>query len=240
MKNLRILLKNYKFKSYVLSLGILFIYGWVFLRSYLVSAVLAILLSIKLKSTFYRILTKNFEMKKREMLKDFLDILDTSIVSGANFYQSIKMSKLELLSMYDDNALILLSVSELVKDIENGISQVEALNNFKDNYRNKEASIFVDTLAISIDSGISINKVICGSRESIASLIEMELDISASLKNANRELIIMSIIPLAIVILMQGTMANKLTFIDYILRGITYLALISSFYMGEKIINVEE
>jgi len=196
-------------------------------------------ISVKFFKIFENIFVKRDLRKEKIMLRDYLDVLNSSIISGNNFYLAVKKASHELLELYSEDDLIIKSTKQVYFDLENGLSNNQALEKFQENFHCEEAKIFVDTLCIGLETGISLKQIIANSRDSINDYINTELEISTSINSGRRELIIMMILPLIILILLGQTDLTHLKIIDYIVRGVVYMIILFSFYLGEKIVNME-
>lgn len=225
--------------SYGLSFIIFFLYSYSFFRLYTVSILISSILSIKFKGLFLDFFDKKLLMKKRTMLKNFLDIMNGSVISGKNFYQSIKDCSQEISSYYGSKELISVELNNLISNIDNGYSMENALDIFKANMDFEEASIFVDSLKIGLSSGMDIKEIISNSKFAINEQILVENEISISLNNSKREFIIMIVLPIVILFLLNKTDPKVLNFVDYIIRTIVFMMVVFSIYLGEKIVKLE-
>lgn len=178
-------------------------------------------------------------MKKRDMFRNFLDVLNASVASGSNFYQSIKDSTIEMSSFYSAKEFIVIELNNLLSNIDNGYTLENALELFRLKMDFEEASIFIDSLKIGLKSGMDIKEVIRNSKFSINEQIIVENEISLSLNNSKREFIIMIVLPIVILFLLNKTDARVLNFVDYIIRSVVFFMVILSIYMGEKIVKLE-
>lgn len=97
----------------------------------------------------------------------------------------------------------------------------------------------MDTLAISIEKGIELNRVIGNSKEEINTKISTELEIDILIQNSKREFIIMIILPIIVLFTLNSTLDTSLTFSDYLIRSFGFLIILFSFYIGHKIVNLE-
>ena len=173
------------------------------------------------------------------MFRDFLDIFNTSIMSGNNFYESMVATKDEITVLYDRNSKIAKAITELVENLDNGIIQNDALLIFGDSLGFDEARIFAQTMQMGLDSGMEIREVISITKDQLTDQINMELDIRTNLDSSKREFLIMMILPLIIITLLNLTNIRELNFMDYIIRMVVFGFIVFSFYLGELIVNLE-
>ena len=69
--------------------------------------------------------------------------------------------------------------------------------------------------------------------------IALELEIDTIVNNSKKEFLIMTILPLVIIVILNTSINEKITFADYIVRIPVFIVLLFSFVLGEKIVNME-
>ncbi len=225
--------------SYFISFIIFFLYSYSFFRSPIISTIISSILSLKFKDLFLDFFEKKDLIQKREMFKNFLDVLNSSISSGKNFYQSILDCEQEIKSYYGKNELITREISKMISNIDNGYSVEEALELFKKELDFEEADTFVDSLKLAMSTGVDIKEIILNSKLHLNDQIEVENEISISLNKSKREFIIMIILPILILFLLYRTNFKNLTLVDYIVRAIVFVVITFSIHIGQKIVNLE-
>lgn len=230
---------NNRIKSYFISFIIFALYSFIFFRSVYVSIVISAVISIKFQSIFFEYFKAQSLKQEQRIFRDLLDLLNSSIMSGQNFYQALSFSGEELEEYYDPQSYVVLAVKGLKSDLDNGKTEKDSLKAFKIMCRIKEAGIFADTLIIALGSGMDLAKIISSSRDSINSQMDVEFEVSTSLNSGKRELIIMILLPLLILFLLTKTQISKLSFVDYLIRSVVFIMILFSIHFGEKIINLE-
>lgn len=225
--------------SYLISFVIFLVYAYIFFNNVLVSIVISAIVSLKFYTIIYNIFSKNHEKTKRIMFREFLDIFNTNIISGQNFYNALKQTSLEIKNIFHEKVFIVKYLEELVLDIDNGANIIESLNIFKNKCDLEEVSIFVDSIIIAIKTGLDISDMTNISKDMLTENIALELEISTLVNNSKREFLIMTVLPIIILFLVNQNTANSLKLIDYIVRVPVFLVFLSAFYIGNKIVNME-
>lgn len=228
-----------KIKSYIISAIIIGLYSYVFFKNIFLSIILAFVLSKQINMIFYNILIKKEEMKIKIYFREFLDILNASILSGNNLYKSIQYSVEEMKKISNSNEYFNKSLKNLLFEIDNGSTISKSLDNFKNRNNLEEISILIDTLIISIKSGIDIGEVINNSKENISRNISIGLEIDTIIENSKRELIIMIILPIFILIAMEYSIQSHIGIFEYIIRIPIFSVIFFAFKLGYKIVNLE-
>lgn len=225
--------------SYLISFILLALYSYIFFFNTIISIILAGLLSIKFHNIIYEILNISNIRQKRLMFREFLDLFNSSIISGNNFYNSLLYTSREIKNIFNEEKFIIKYLNELILDIDNGNSIEDSLLNFKKKSNLEDINIFIDSLIIALKSGIDISKITTISKDMISENISLELELSVISNNSKKEFIIMSILPLIILLVLSMTNSNNLSLIDYIIRMPVFILFIFSFYIGYQIVNLE-
>ncbi|EHR35469.1 type II secretion system F family protein [Helcococcus kunzii] len=230
---------NKKIISFLISTSIIFLYSITFFHNFIISILISIILSVRAHKLFETILEKKDIKQKRIMFREFLDIFHTNIISGQNFYNSLILTSREIKYIFQENIYIIKYLDEMIYDIENGKKIETSLIEFKKKSNLEEISIFVDSIIISIKSGIDISKVVENSKNMLTNNISLELEMTTIVENSKRDFIIMCLLPLIVLLTISFTSTMNLTLIDYIIRGIVFVMFIIAFYIGNKIVNLE-
>ncbi|MDO4604921.1 MAG: hypothetical protein Q4B23_02960 [Helcococcus sp.] len=230
---------NNKIKAFIISTTIIFIYLQVFFDKVLVSIIFAPIISIKFSIIILNLFQNKEIKQKRIMFREFLDIFNTNIVAGNNLLISLRNTHLELKSLFNEANYIVQYLEDMLIDIENGKSIENSLKIFEKKSDITEVSIFVDSLIIAVNSGIDISKISNISKDALTQNIALELEIDTIVSNSKKEFIIMTMLPLVILILLNNSINEQMTFADYIVRIPVFIVLLFSFLLGEKIVNME-
>lgn len=233
-------MKDKKFYlSYTISSLMFFLYSYIFFQNIIISIFIALIVSLKFYQIVYEIFTKNNMKNKRIMFREFLDLFNSNIISSNNFYNSLVNTSEEIKYIFNEEEYIVKNLNELILDIDNGNSIENSLIKFKEKTNLEEANIFIDSLIISLKSGISISEIANISKDMINENIALEIELSIIADNAKREFIIMSFLPLIILIVLDITQKTSLELVDYLIRIPVFALFLFSFYMGHNISNLE-
>lgn len=225
--------------SFLISYIIFFVYSFIFFNSIFISIFLSFFLSLIFKNLIFVLLDSREYKNKRILFREFLDIFNSNVISGENFYKSMKNTQKEMYAIFPEEELINKNIKRINLDIDNGKNITEALLNFKYNMQLEDVDIFVDTLIIAIKSGINLSDVTQLSKDMLSENISLDIEISTIIDNSKREFIIMMILPLIVLIMTTVTTQRNTEFIEYIIRIPIFIIFIFSFYLGNKIVNLE-
>lgn len=231
--------RNMKIKSYIITFFVIYIYSYIFFNNIFVSIGLGLIISVRMSDIIYEYFTRNDLKNRRIYFREFLDILNSNIISGQNLYQSLKASSDELKIIFPDNSPIVVYVGNIVESIDNGQKIEEALRDFEYSMGLEEVSIFVDSLVLGIESGINISTITQNSKDMLTENIGLELELATIADNSKKEFLIMCILPLFVLILVNANNSIGMTRIDYLVRIPIFFLFIFSFYIGNKIVNRE-
>lgn len=230
---------NNKTKAYIISTIIFFIYLEVFFDKFLFSIIFAPIISIKFSKIIMNLFQNKDIKQKRIMFREFLDIFNTNILAGNNFLISLRNTYLELKTLFNEENYIVEYLKDFLIDIDNGDSIENSLKAFKKKSEIEEASIFVDSLIIAINSGVDISKISNISKDALTQNITLELEIDTIVSNSKKEFLIMILLPLVIIVMINTSINEQITLADYIVRFPVFIMLLFSFILGEKIVNME-
>lgn len=225
--------------SFLISYIIFFVYSFIFFNSIFISIFLSFFLSLIFKNLIFELLDSREYKNKRILFREFLDIFNSNVISGENFYKSMKNTQKEMYAIFPEEEFINKNIKRINLDIDNGKNITEALLNFKYNMQLEDVDIFVDTLSIAIKSGINLSDVTQLSKDMLSENISLDIEISTIIDNSKREFIIMMILPLIVLIMTTVTTQRNTEFIEYIIRIPIFIIFIFSFYLGNKIVNLE-
>lgn len=232
-------MRNKQIISYFISFTIIFLYTYIFFNSFLFSSIFSIFISLKFYKNIYEIFEKKNLRLKRIMFREFLDIFNSNIISGENFYNSLKKTSKEIKNIFHDNTYLVKYLDELVLDIENGKNITDALRDFKQKADLEEVDIFIDSLILSIQMGIDLSKITNNSKNMLSDNISLELELSTIVDNSKKEFLIMIFLPIFVLLLVNNSSTNTLRFSDYLIRIPVFISFIFAFYLGNKIVNLE-
>lgn len=225
--------------SYFISFIIFFIYSLTFFKNIFLAVLLSLIISLKAYLIVFQILMKNNLRTKRLMFREFLDIFNTNIIAGNNFYNSLKNTSIEIKNIFYEKIFIVKYLDNLILDIDNGNNIIDSLLNFKEKCDLEEVDIFVESIIIAVKSGLDISKMTDVSKDMLTENISLELEIATLVNNAKREFLIMTILPVIILFLVNFSNTQVLNFTDYIVRVPVFIIFLFSFYIGYKIVNLE-
>lgn len=232
-------MNNIKVKSYMFAYIISFLYLFAFFQSLIFALPAAPLMAFFIKSIIYNFLLNRNNIEKRMMFREFLDIFNASILSGGNFYNSIKAAREELINMFTGKNLMCKSVDRLIWDLDNSLSMEEALNNFSADLDIEEARIFCQSLSIGLKSGMNIAKLVFNSKETITESIALNLELDKIISSGKREFMIIALLPIVVLFVLSFTISGALTFIDYIIRLPMFFLIVFAVNLAYKIVNLE-
>lgn len=226
-------------KSFIIAYIIIFLYAYIFFEKLILAILMAFFASFKLYSIVYDYLTRLNFKNKRIMFREFLDLLNSNLISGQNLYQALENTRLELKNLFSIDSEIVILIEKVLENINNGFSMEDALSDFKTNINLEEANIFIDSLLISLKSGINVSEVTYNAKEILNENISLELELSTITDNAKKEFLIMCILPMFVMVMLRMNNPGKLTYTDYLIRFPIFFLILISFYFGNKIVNKE-
>ncbi len=222
----------------------LFLIGYLFYRSIILSLILAVL------GVFYPRLKKTDLLDKRKNqleleFKDALAIIYTSISAGTSPTNAIMQTKDELDRLYFDGNHYIVKEFEIMKQKLQMNERVEdVLQNFSDRAGLDSVSNFTDVFVLSMNTGGKQVEIIKGTINTIVEKIEIKREIDTMVAEKKFEAKIMNVMPFLIMAglslgagdyldpLFADIKGRMITTVVLILMGIAYLA-------SQKIMKIE-
>ncbi|MDF2531859.1 MAG: hypothetical protein K0Q65_1440 [Clostridia bacterium] len=221
----------------------LFLIGIIFYRS----IVLALLLT-PLSFFYPKIRTKQIiEKRKRELklqFKDALQSLSSSLHAGKSFELAMKSAIADLLIQYESDTYIIREFEIILRKLESNDTIERAFKEFAGRAGLEEIQSFAEILEICKRSGGNLITAIKSSTDIIADKIEVLNDISSILAEKKLEQNILSIMPLALILMLSVSAEDFMqpVFTEVIGRIVMSFSMILfavAYFIAEKITNIE-
>lgn len=238
MKNFRFNIKH--FYSYLIAFLTVFIYSYIIYKKMLISLVIAGFISIKFEKVFYNLQKRRQDKTEKLLFKEFLDIFNSYISSGLNFYDSIVNCKFQINNTYSKKMNLLKDINDLVSNLDNGYTENDALKVLEKTTKLMQLKLFAQVLQVALVTGMNLSQIVIETKRQLDDQIEMELEIGSIIDGGKREFIIMMILPAILIATLDFSNTSNIQFIDYIVRSVVYLVIILSFYLGQKIVSLED
>lgn len=221
----------------------LFLLGYIFYRSILLALILTPI------SFFYpKIRTKQIIKKRKRELKlqfvDALQSLSSSLHAGKSFEIAMRSAMVDLLIQYEADSYIIREFEIIVRRLESNETVERAFDEFAGRSKLEEIQNFAEVLEICKRSGGNLITAIKSSTEIIADKMEVQNDISSILAEKKLEQNILSIMPVAMVLMLSISAKDFMlpVFTEAIGRVIMTISMglfATAYFIAEKITNIE-
>lgn len=221
----------------------LFLLGYIFYRSILLALILTPI------SFFYpKIRTKQIIKKRKRELKlqfvDALQSLSSSLHAGKSFEIAMRSAMADLLIQYEADSYIIREFEIIVRRLESNETVERAFDEFAGRSKLEEIQNFAEVLEICKRSGGNLITAIKSSTEIIADKMEVQNDISSILAEKKLEQNILSIMPVAMVLMLSISAKDFMlpVFTEAIGRVIMTISMglfATAYFIAEKITNIE-
>jgi tight adherence protein B len=188
-------------------------------------------------------------IKKRKIelklqFKDALQSLSSSLHAGKSFESAMKSAIADLLIQYDADSYIIREFEVIVRKLESNETIERAFGEFAGRSKLEEIQNFAEVLEICKRSGGNLITAIKGSTDIIADKIEVLNDISMILAEKKLEQNILSIMPIAMIIMLSISAKDFMMpvfteAIGRITMTISMALFAAAYLIAEKITNIE-
>lgn len=147
------------------------------------------------------------EKRKKTLLLQFRDMLESltsSFSSGKNTNGAFEDAYRDMIQIYGEKSDIVTELRIILMGVNSNINIETLLADFADRSELDDIKSFADVFEVSIRQGANIKDIISATRDIINDKIEMELEIGTLLSGNKNELNIMMIMPLVIIMSMEG------------------------------------
>lgn len=219
-----------------------FIVIYIFFRVWLFSAIIGAI-SGSAAIGYYR--QYRLEKRKHVLLLEFRDLLEsltTSYSAGRNTMDAFAESYQDLLNLHGEHSDIAKEVRIILGGIANNFIIEDLLNDFAVRSDLEDVSSFATIFESCNRQGGNIKQVVWDARKIINDKIEIEMEIKTMLTEKENELNIMMIMPLVIMIALNGLgnmTAVSNTFTNIIVKLIALGVFAIAYVIGRKIVKIK-
>ena len=183
--------------------------------------------------------------KQKEKLllqfKDFLEALSGSYSAGKNTLAALQDSLVDLERMYGENEDMVQELREILSAYQNGQAIEGSLYDLAERSGLEDIRSFADVFDTCNCKGADMRRIINDTRMIIIEKIEMEQSIRTLLNPGKSELYLMMILPLAMILMMNGVglIPDGTEKINLIVKSIGLAVFGIAFLIGWKLTNIK-
>jgi len=183
--------------------------------------------------------------RKQVLLMEFRDLLEsltTSYSSGRNTMDAFAESYQDLLDLHGEHSDIVKEVRIILGGIANNFVIEDLLNDFAVRSDLEDVSSFAAIFESCNRQGGNIKQVVWDARKIINDKIEIEMEIKTMLTEKENELNVMMVMPLVIMIALNGLgnmTAVSNTFVNVVVKLIALGVFAIAYIIGRKIVKIK-
>lgn len=186
------------------------------------------------------------EKRKKTLLMQFRDMLESltsSYSSGKNTIGAFADAYGDMVQIYGEKADIAQELRIILTGINSNINVEALLADFADRSELTDVKSFADVFEVSVKQGGNIKDIIAATRDIISDKIEIEMEIGTLLAGNKNELNIMMIMPLIIMVSMEG-MGTEMTIsgnslLNIFIKVLSLGMFAAAYVMGKKITTIK-
>ncbi len=228
----------------VIAATVIYIVGFIFYRSYLISALLT-----PLAILYPKLRTREIIIKRKNELnlqfKEALYALSSSLSAGKSIEMAFKDCLKDLVILYPapdtyiirefQYIIIRLDMNEIIED---------ALMDFANRAHLEEVSNFVDVFATSKRTGGNIVEIIKNTSKVIADKIHIKNDIETMLAEKKFEQKLLNVIPLGLIVILSLNASDYMepvfnTIFGRVMMTVSIILLGTAYVISKKIMDIE-
>ncbi len=223
---------------------VIYIIGFVFYRSHIISSVLMPL------AFFYPKIRAKELMKKRKnefnlQFKDGLYSLSSSLSAGKSIELAFKDALIDLSIIYPDpDTYIIKEFEYIIRKLDMNETIEQALSDLSRRSHLEDISSFVDVFITTKRTGGNIVKVIKNTSEIISDKIRIKQEIDTMITQKKLEQKVLNFIPVFMILFLSWTAPDYMdmvfnTILGRIIMTITVMLLTVSYFISKKIMDIE-
>ncbi|MBE5927108.1 MAG: hypothetical protein E7270_09125 [Lachnospiraceae bacterium] len=186
------------------------------------------------------------EKRKQELktqFRELLDSLSTSLGSGKNVVDSFNDAKVDMSSMYEEDAYILSELSVILSGLANNVSIESMLLDFGNRSGLDDIKSFANVFETCYRKGGNIRDVIKNTKQIITDKMEVEMEIETIVTSSKTEQKIMTVMPIGLIGMIKLTSpelaSNYTTPSGIISTTIAVVIFVVAFFVGRKIMSIK-
>lgn len=190
--------------------------------------------------------TMRLERRKdvlKNQFRDFLESLSASFLSGSNEQGAFESALQDMKMQYSPNDYIVLELQEIVNGIYQNIDLSVMLKDFGERSGNEDIVSFADVFVICSQNGGTMNTIIHRTHSIISEKIQIADEIKTKLTSNKLQLNVMSLMPIAIVIMLRYTdemfASNFATPMGVLINTIAIGIFVGAYLYGQKIVDIK-
>ena len=193
-----------KLTAFALGFGGALLVSWVFFKLPLLSAAAGIGAGILIQKYYGAYLCEKRKNTLLLQFRDMLESLTSSYSSGKNTNGAFADAYGDMVQIYGEKADIAQELKIILTGVNSNMNVEALLADFADRSELTDVKSFADVFEVSVKQGGNIKDIISATRDIISDKIEIEMEIGTLLAGNKNELNIMMIMPLIIMVSMEG------------------------------------
>ncbi len=175
--------------------------------------------------------------------RDMLESLTSSYSAGKNTQGAFEDAYSDMVQIYGEEADIARELALILLGIRSNLNIEVLLQDFADRSELVDVQSFADVFEVSVRQGANIQDIIAATRDIINDKIEIEMEIETLLSGNKNELNIMMIMPLIIIVSMEGLGSDMTAVGNSPLNVLIKLAslgiFLGAYLLGRKITDIK-
>ncbi len=193
--------------------------------------------------SYYNEYKRDSRLKRlREQLKDLLESLTASYSAGRNTPDAFKDATDDMISIYGDDADIVLELQSICAGLGNNINIEQLLLDFAKRSGLDDVMSFANVFEVCNRQGSDLKRIVSDTRDIINDKIEIEMEIETMLSGNKNELNVMMAMPVVVVLSLStmgtGTVVSNAP-VNLIIKLICLGIFGAAYMIGRKIVNIK-
>ena len=214
--------------------------------TYISSAVIFALVGGIAIKVFLPMMKDMLKQKRNKVLQqqfmNLLETLSTSLAAGNSLRDAFFNAKDDLLGQYDEKAMIIVEVSEIVAGVKNGNTIEEMLTDFGARSGNEDIVNFANVISNCYRLGGNFSSVVRRTREIIGDKVAVADEIETKIASNKMQLNVMCTMPVVLVGMLKISSAqfaeSLASVLGILVTTVAIGIFVGAYFWGRKIIDI--
>lgn len=229
--------------AFLLGFGAAALVVFLFFRSIWFSVICGVAAGIFIQGFYGEWLCKKRKKALLFQFRDMLESLTSSYSAGKNTQGAFEDAYSDMVQIYGEEADIARELALILLGIRSNLNIEVLLQDFADRSELVDVQSFADVFEVSVRQGANIQDIIAATRDIINDKIEIEMEIETLLSGNKNELNIMMIMPLIIIVSMEG-LGSSMTAVgnsplNVLIKLVSLGIFLGAYLFGRKITDIK-
>lgn len=235
--------KKERITAFMLGFAVAMTVIFLFFKSVILAVICGAVTGIRIQNYYAESLCRKRKKRLLMQFRDMLESLTSSYSSGKNTQSAFEDAYGDMVQIYGEKADITEELKIILMGIHSNINIEDLLLDFADRSGLEDIRSFADVFEVCERRGGNIKDIIAATRDIINDKIEIEMEIETLLSGNKNELNIMMVMPLIIIVSVEGLGSDMTitgnSLLNIIIKVIALAMFGAAYILGRRITDIK-